>query len=134
MKILITGGAGFIGSHIVEKFSKEGHEVVVVDNLSSGTLDNIKGLKNVKFYKFDIRDKALIKIFKDEKPDLVYNEAAQISVGYSIKDPYTDADINLLGLINVLNCCVEQYMECLKAQYLMKQMICKHYHFMDLQN
>lgn len=107
MKILITGGAGFIGSHIVEKFSKEGHEVVVVDNLSSGTLDNIKGLKNVKFYKFDIRDKALIKIFKDEKPDLVYNEAAQISVGYSIKDPYTDADINLLGLINVLNCCVE---------------------------
>ena len=80
MKVLVTGGAGFIGSHIVEKFVEKGHEVVVVDNLSSGTLDNIKGLSNVKFYKQDIRDKNLIDIFKMEKPDIVYNEAAQISV------------------------------------------------------
>lgn len=107
MKVLVTGGAGFIGSHIVEKFVEKGHEVVVVDNLSSGTLDNIKGLSNVKFYKQDIRDKNLIDIFKMEKPDIVYNEAAQISVGYSIKDPYNDADINIMGLVNVLECCVK---------------------------
>lgn len=106
MKVLVTGGAGFIGSHIVEKFSKNGHNVVVVDNLSSGTLDNIKGLENVKFYKIDIRDRKLKDIFLEEKPDIVYNEAAQVSVSESIKDPYNDTDINLVGLVNVLDCCV----------------------------
>lgn len=107
MKVLVTGGAGFIGSHIVEKFSKNGHSVIVIDNLSSGSLENIKGLENVKFYEIDIRDKRLIDIFLDEKPDLVYNEAAQISVTESIKDPYNDTSINLVGLVNVLDCCVK---------------------------
>ena len=107
MKVLVTGGAGFIGSHIVEKFSKNGHSVIVIDNLSSGSLENIKGLENVKFYEIDIRDKRLIDIFLAEKPDLVYNEAAQISVTESIKDPYNDTSINLVGLVNVLDCCVK---------------------------
>lgn len=107
MKVIVTGGAGFIGSHIVEKFSKNGHEVVVVDNLSSGSLENIMGLENVKFYKIDIRDKELINIFLDEKPDIVYNEAAQVSVSESIKDPYNDTSINLVGLVNVLECSVK---------------------------
>ena len=107
MNILVTGGAGFIGSHISEKFYNEGHNVIIVDNLSSGSLENIKNIKGCLFYKKDIRDKSFEDVFIKHKIDLVYHEAAQISVSDSIKDPKNDAEINIVGLISVLNMCVK---------------------------
>ena len=107
MNILVTGGAGFIGSHIAEKFYNEGHNVIIVDNLSSGSLENIKNIKGCLFYKKDIRDKSFEDVFIKHKIDLVYHEAAQISVSDSIKDPKNDAEINIVGLISVLNMCVK---------------------------
>lgn len=107
MNILITGGAGFIGSHIADKFYQNNHNIIILDNLSSGNIDNIKNIKNLKFYNKDIRDKDIEEVFKENKIDMVYHQAAQISVGESIKDPINDADINLIGLINILNMCVK---------------------------
>ncbi len=98
-KVLVTGGAGFIGSHIVDLLLDKGYEVIVIDNLSSGHNLN----DNVKFYKEDIRNtEGVNKIFKDEKPDYVIHTAAQISVPMSVRNPRLDADINVMGLINVL--------------------------------
>jgi len=103
--ILITGGAGFIGSHVADAYLKAGHRVVVVDNLSSGRRGNLDS--RVIFYEKDIRDESLDAIFEREKPDLVNHHAAQISVPRSISDPRQDADVNILGLINVLQACVK---------------------------
>ena len=104
MKILVTGGAGFIGSHIVDKFIETGHEVVVVDNLSSGNLENIN--PNAKFYEIDIRDKKLEEVFLQEKPDIIDHHAAQISVPVSVQKPIFDGDVNALGFLNILQNCV----------------------------
>ncbi len=106
MKILITGGAGFIGSNIADALIKKGHRVIVFDNLSSGKLCNIN--KKAKFYKADIFNKNdVTKIFKKEKPEIVIHNAAQIDVRKSVADPYYDAEINILGSISILNACVE---------------------------
>lgn len=105
MKILITGGAGFIGSHIVDMLIEEGYEVVVADNLSSGNEDNIN--QKAKFYKIDIQDPKLDLIFKEVMPDYVSHHAAQIDVRRSVSDPIYDAKINILGTINVLQNCVK---------------------------
>lgn len=105
MKILITGGAGFIGSHVADVFIAAGHQVVVVDNLSTGRRQNIP--PQAKFYCLDICDPALEEVFAAELPDIVDHHAAQISVPRSIEDPAQDAGINILGLINVLQCCVK---------------------------
>jgi UDP-glucose 4-epimerase len=100
MKILITGGAGFIGSNIADAFVKEGHKVIVVDNLSSGNRKNIN--RKVKFYKADITDKAKIRsIFEKEKPEVVSHHAAQIDVRKSVQDPQFDANVNIVGALNV---------------------------------
>ncbi|MDD4223485.1 MAG: NAD-dependent epimerase/dehydratase family protein [Candidatus Cloacimonetes bacterium] len=107
MKILITGGAGFIGSHVADAYLEAGHQVVVVDDLSSGSQDNLD--PRVKFYRQDIRESALAEIFAQEKPDMVNHHAAQVSVPRSIEDPLLDARINLLGLINVLENCVKHH-------------------------
>ncbi|WP_374187732.1 NAD-dependent epimerase/dehydratase family protein (plasmid) [Priestia aryabhattai] len=103
MKVLVTGGAGFIGSHIVEQLLEEGYQVVVVDNFSTGKKSFLP--RNISIYKVDIQSTELEQIFKEEKPEIVIHTAAQIDVNSSIKDPQNDASINILGTINLLNCC-----------------------------
>jgi UDP-glucose 4-epimerase len=102
MKIMVTGGAGFIGSHVVDAYLAAGHEVVVVDDLSSGSQVNLP--KGVSFYLMGIGSPQLAKVFQIEKPDVVNHHAAQISVVVSARDPVLDATINGLGLLNVLEC------------------------------
>lgn len=101
MKALVTGGAGFIGSNLTDRLIKEGFQVCVVDNLFSGFLKNIH--REAKFYLADITDKEVIdRIFEIEKPDYVFHLAAQIDVRISLKAPILDANINILGGINIL--------------------------------
>ncbi len=100
MKILVTGGAGFIGSNVVDGYISEGHEVIVVDNLFTGRRKNIN--PKARFYKVDIRSSEIENIIKMEKPDIINHHAAQISVPNSVKDPLFDADINIKGLLNLL--------------------------------
>jgi UDP-glucose 4-epimerase len=101
MKVLITGGAGFIGSNIADRLINDGAEVVVIDDLSNGKMENVN--KKAKFYKFDIRRKNLIDIFKKEMPDIVIHNAAQLSVRISVEDPLFDAEVNVIGGLNVFN-------------------------------
>jgi len=101
MKTIVTGGAGFIGSQVVDRLIEEGHEVVVIDNLSTGKESNIN--KKAKFYNIDIQDQKVSEIFEKEKPDYVNHHAAQIDLRLSIKKPILDAQINILGLINILD-------------------------------
>jgi len=105
MKILITGAAGFIASHVADKYIELGNEVVIIDNLSSGNMKNVN--PRAKFYLMDICSPEIERIFELEKPDIVNHHAAQISVPESVKDPELDAEINVLGLINVLQNCVK---------------------------
>lgn len=100
-KILVTGGAGFIGSNLVDALILKGHKLVVVDDLSSGKESYLN--PEAKFYKTDIREKeAIDKIFETEKPEFVYHLAAQIEVSKSMIDPWHDAEINLQGGLNIL--------------------------------
>ena len=103
MKILVTGGAGFIGSHFVDELIEQGHQVVIVDNLSTGKRENIN--PNAKFYKLDISDIRISEVFKEEKPEAVFHLAAQIDIRKSIADPIEDAKTNILGGLNVLENC-----------------------------
>ncbi|HHY10346.1 MAG TPA: NAD-dependent epimerase/dehydratase family protein, partial [Firmicutes bacterium] len=105
MKILVTGGAGFIGSTIVDAYLKEGHEVVVVDNLHSGRLENLN--PRAKFYLLDIRSAELAKVFELEQFDVINHQAAQKSVPASVENPKLDADINISGTLNLLELAVE---------------------------
>lgn len=105
MKILVTGGAGFIGSNVVDGYIENGDNVVIADDLSTGRIENINPM--AKFYLLDIRSKELEKIFQIEKPDIINHHAAQMSVPASVLDPANDADINILGLINLINCAVK---------------------------
>jgi UDP-glucose 4-epimerase len=105
MKVLVTGGAGFIGSHVVDLLIESGHDVVVVDNLSTGRKSNLN--PKAKFYEVDIRSQELEKIFAEERPEVVDNHAAQMDVRRSVADPIYDADINILGGLNLLNLSVK---------------------------
>jgi len=101
LKILVTGGAGFIASHITDVLVNEGHQVVVLDDLSSGFEKNIN--PKAKFVKGNICDKELVeKLFSEEKFDLVNHHAAQMDVRRSVKDPAFDANTNIIGTINLL--------------------------------
>ncbi|MBI3988634.1 MAG: SDR family oxidoreductase [candidate division NC10 bacterium] len=102
-KILVTGGAGFIGSHVVDVFLQEGHEVVVVDDLSSGKLDNLN--PQATFYKVDITSPELEEVFDRERPEVLNHHAAQMDVRRSVADPLFDAKINVLGSLNLLEAC-----------------------------
>lgn len=103
MKCLVTGGAGFMGSHLVDKLIKEGHEVVVIDNLITGRRKNIN--PKAKFYKIDIKSPKVAEIFKKEKPEVVFHFAAHIEARESVKDPISDAKDNILGSLNILENC-----------------------------
>lgn len=104
MKILVTGGAGFIGSNLADALIEQGHQVCVVDNLSSGQKENLNS--KAIFYQKDIQAKELSDVFETEKPEAVFHLAAQIDVRKSVADPAEDAKINILGSLNVLENCV----------------------------
>ena len=106
MRILVTGGAGFIGSHVVDILVAEGHQVSTVDNLwelGGGRMKHVN--PQAQFYKVDVRDAALVDIFEQERPEAVCHLAAQHSVKISGDDPVHDAQVNVLGLVNLLQCC-----------------------------
>jgi len=106
MKILVTGGAGFIGSNVVDALVREGHEVAVLDNLSTGRKENLN--PDAKFHNVDITDfEGVEKVFKDFKPEILYHLAAQIDVRKSVSDPVFDGMINVLGSINLFKLSVE---------------------------
>ena len=102
MKVLVTGGAGFIGSHVSDALLAADHEVLVLDDLSTGKRHNVPA--QAKFVQGDIRDTALVaKVFADFKPDVVTHQAAQTSVSVSTREPLRDAEVNILGSLNILN-------------------------------
>lgn len=101
LKVLVTGGAGFIASHVVDAFVELGHEVVVVDNLSTGKTEFIN--PKVRFIKADITNKDVIQdIIRQEKPTVINHHAAHIQVGNSVKNPQFDAENNIMGLLHIM--------------------------------
>jgi UDP-glucose 4-epimerase len=100
MKILVTGGAGFIGSHVVDAYLEQGHQVVVVDDLSAGKRENVN--RGAPLYILDIRDGKLEDVLAAEKPDIVNHHAAKASVRDSMVRPVLYADVNILGSLNLL--------------------------------
>ena len=105
MRICVTGGAGFIGSHLVDRLILEGHVVQVIDNLSTGDKAFIHS--DAEFVEMDIRDPDLYFVLEKFKPDYIFHEAAQTEVAVSMSNPQLDCDINLMGLINILNVAVK---------------------------
>jgi UDP-glucose 4-epimerase len=103
MRILVTGGAGFIGSHVVDSFIEAGHHVAVVDDLSTGRRSNLN--RRATFYEIDLRSPGLRRVFDRERPEIVSHHAAQVDVRRSVSDPVFDADVNVLGSLNLLECC-----------------------------
>ena len=112
MKILVTGGAGFVGSHVAEYFSEKGYEVIALDNLKRGeilgknislehNIEFLKGLNSVSFVKGDIRDFSLLKNLRKDV-DIIIHTAAQVAVTTSLKNPREDFEINVIGTFNVL--------------------------------
>jgi len=106
MRVLITGGAGFIGSHLVDRLLAEDHHVSVVDNLATGKRENLD--PGSILYPVDIRDEGLADIFAEARPEVVFHLAAHIDVTRSVRDPAYDASINILGSLNLLECCRRQ--------------------------
>ncbi|HXM07740.1 MAG TPA: NAD-dependent epimerase/dehydratase family protein, partial [Candidatus Acidoferrum sp.] len=103
MRVIVTGGAGFIGSHVIEAYVAKGHEILVVDSLwehGGGKRANVPD--GVEFVQMDIRDKALSGIFDRFRPEIISHHAAQHSVAISSRDPIFDADVNIIGLLNLL--------------------------------
>jgi len=104
MNICVTGGAGFIGSHLVDRLIHDGHTVLVIDNLSSGSREFVNS--KAQFIEMDIRDLNLSSIICEFKPEYIFHEAAQTEVAVSMNNPKLDCDVNLMGLINVLDAAV----------------------------
>lgn len=104
-KVLITGGAGFIGSHIVEKLLENNYNVIIIDNLSSGSIENIPNSDTIKFYQLNIEKDDLELVFQKEAPGYVIHLAAQTSVNFSISHPYYDANMNVMASIKLLELC-----------------------------
>ncbi|MGH2728315.1 MAG: NAD-dependent epimerase/dehydratase family protein, partial [Actinomycetota bacterium] len=104
MKILVTGGAGFIGSHIVDRMLDDGHDIAVVDSLLGGKRANLAGAisKGARLHVLDIRDEKLRGLIADEQPEVIMHLAAQIDVRISVTDPILDADVNIAGSLNML--------------------------------
>jgi UDP-glucose 4-epimerase len=104
MRILVTGGAGFIGSHVADAYVLAGHEVAVVDDLSTGSRENLD--PRVRFWQVDIRSSDLPAVLADFRPDVISHHAAQMSVSVSARNPRHDAEVNILGTLNVLEAAV----------------------------
>ena len=104
MNIMVTGGAGFIASHIADALIKKKHRVIIVDNLSNGKKENIN--PEAIFFKLDICNPSLEDVFRKRKIDIVIHHAAQIDVRKSVQDPVFDAKVNILGSLNILENCV----------------------------
>jgi UDP-glucose 4-epimerase len=100
MRIVVTGGAGFIGSHLADAFVGAGHDVAVIDNLSSGERAQVPTA--ARFHEADIRSDAAIRAIESEKPDVLCHHAAQMNVRRSVEDPAYDADVNVLGMLRLL--------------------------------
>ena len=100
MKILVTGGAGFIGSHVVDAYVAAGHEVIVVDDLSTGRRENLN--PKARFQRLDITDPALVELIRDVRPAVLNLHAAQMDVRRSVAEPLFDARVNILGTVNLL--------------------------------
>lgn len=109
MRILVTGGAGFIASHVSDRLLALGQHVAIVDNLSTGKRENLPAAAT--FYEIDIRDKSLDKVFEAEKPQVVIHHAAHANVTESVKNPGYDASVNIGGSINLFECCVKHDVE-----------------------
>lgn len=106
MKVLVTGGAGFIGSHVVDGYLAEGLDVIVVDDLSRGARENLA--PGVCFYQVDIRDRAALRsIFEKQQPDLINHHAAQIDVRQAVREPAFDAETNILASIHLLELAIQ---------------------------
>ncbi len=105
MKILVTGGAGFIGSHVVDAYVRKGHQVTVLDNLSTGKLANLN--PSAAFVEMSITDKSLGAYLEKEKFDVVNHHAAQVSVPYSVEHPDRDLETNGIGVLNLLDASVK---------------------------
>ena len=103
MNILVTGGAGFIGSHVADAYVNAGHHVIIVDDLSTGSLKNVHS--KAKFVQLDIRSNELHTIFERDRIDVVNHHAAQMDVRRSVEDPMFDASVNVLGSVNLLENC-----------------------------
>lgn len=103
MKVMVTGGAGFIGSHVVDALVAAGHDVCVVDDLSTGRAANVNSA--ARFYQVDIRSADLAEVFAAERPQAVSHQAARANVRESMDKPLLYADVNVLGSLNVLECC-----------------------------
>lgn len=105
MRVLVSGGAGFVGSHVVEGAVAAGHSVAVLDNLSSGKRSNVPA--SVPLFEVDLRNRAaVLEVVRDFQPELVSHQGAQISVAVSVREPYLDGEVNILGGINLLDACV----------------------------
>ncbi|HEX8701021.1 MAG TPA: NAD-dependent epimerase/dehydratase family protein [Myxococcaceae bacterium] len=100
MKVLVTGGAGFIGSHVCDQFVRAGHEVIALDNLSSGKKENLD--PRVRLAVLDIRSSEAAELIRSEKPQAICHLAAQMDVRRSVEDPRFDAEANILGMLNLL--------------------------------
>ena len=100
MKVMVTGGAGFIGSHLVDRLIQDGHEAVVVDNLSTGKRKHVN--RAARLYKLDVQSPRLERVFRKERPSVLMHLAAQMDIRRSVEDPIFDAQSNILGTINVL--------------------------------
>ncbi len=111
MRVLVTGAAGFIGSHLVDRLLLEGEDVLGVDDLSSGTLSNLGDARRTRMGKFtfqrvDVTSTALGEVVKKHKPEVIFHLAAQVDVRKSVKDPIHDAMVNVIGTLNLLEAAV----------------------------
>src|SRR5260370_28174225 len=107
MKILVTGAAGFIASHVADAYVNAGHEVIILDDLSRGSRRNAN--PKSRFYQCDIRDReAIEKIFLLERPEIINHHAAQMDVRRGVREPLFDAQVNILGSLNLIEAAVAQ--------------------------
>jgi UDP-glucose 4-epimerase len=104
LKVLVSGGAGFIGSHVVDRLAADGHDVVILDDLSTGDVEHLQ--PSAHFYQMDLRSPWLDELFRIERPEAVVHEAAQASVRRSVEDPVFDAGVNVLGTAALLQASV----------------------------
>jgi UDP-glucose 4-epimerase len=104
VRVLVTGGAGFIGSHVADRLLERGHEVAIVDDLSTGKRENVP--EGTRFYEADIRS-GCAEVFQDFGPEALCHQAAQMDVRRSVREPDFDADVNVLGTVRLLQNCVE---------------------------